>query len=55
MKEIKLIIPDDTLVISVTLVSKLMEGNITVVKIEAFSGSETEREIKWDEQDGGAE
>jgi len=55
MKEIKLIIPDDTLVVSVTLVSKLMAGNITVVKIEAFSGSETEREIKWDEQDGGAE
>ena len=52
MKEIKLIIPDDTLVVSVTLVSKLMAGNITVVKIEAFSGSETEREIKWDEQDG---
>ena len=52
MKEIKLIIPDDTLVVSVTLVSKLTEKNITVVKIEAFSGNETEREIKWEDEDG---
>ena len=53
MKEVKLSIPEDTLVVSVTLVSKLMTGNITMVKIEAFSGSETEREIKWEDQDGG--
>ena len=51
MKEIKLIIPDDTLVVSVTLVSKLTAKNITVVKIEAFSGNETEREIKWKDED----
>ena len=48
MKEVKLSIPEDTLVVSVTLVSKLRDGRITIVKIEAFSGNETEREIKWD-------
>ena len=55
MKEIKLSIPEDTFAVSVTLVSKLRDGHITFVKVEAFSGNETEREIKWNEQDGGAE
>ena len=49
MKEIKLIIPDDVIAASITIVSSIGSGNVTKIKVHATAIDGSDVSIKWNE------